>query len=220
MIAIMKRMPAFLILTLITLIAAVLLAVTDKVTRDPIAAAATGEADAARKAVLASAETFSQVEAPQGLDTFYEGLAGGQKVGHVATVTVQGFGGPVEVTLGVDENNAISGLAVGGASFAETAGLGALAKEPAFTDQFTGKTVPITLNVDVDAISGATITSTAVVKAVNTVAQALGVDMSAAAPAGSAKERCPPGPPGRSPGWWPRKIRYPSPCPAVCHPPH
>ncbi|NLV57868.1 MAG: FMN-binding protein [Clostridiales bacterium] len=190
----MKRMPAFLILTLITVIAAVLLAVTDQVTREPIAAAATGEADAARKAVLAAAETFSQVVAPQGLDTLYEGLAGGQKVGHAATVTVSGFAGPVEVTLGLDLNNTISAISVGGSSFAETAGLGALAKESAFTDQFKGKTVPITLNVDVDAISGATITSRAVVDGVNTVAQALGVEMSAAVPEPSqeASESAPP----------------------------
>ncbi len=178
----MKRLPAFLILTIITLVAAVLLALTDDVTRGPIAAASLGEADAARKAVLASAESFTQLEAPQGVDSLYEGLAGGQGVGHVATVTVPGFAGPVEITLGVDSNHAITGLSVGGSAFAETAGLGDKARQPEFTDQFLGKALPVTLNGDVDAISGATITSRAVVDGVNTVAGALGIEGSAPAP--------------------------------------
>lgn len=177
----MKRMPAFLILTIITLVSAVLLAITDDVTRGPIAAASLGEADAARQAVLTSAESFAPVEeVPQGLDAFYEGLAGGARVGHVATVTVQGFAGPVEVTLGVDANNAITGLNVGGSAFAETAGLGDKVKQPEFTDQFVGKALPVTLNGDVDAITGATVTSRAVVDAVNTVGGALGIEGSAA----------------------------------------
>lgn len=177
----MKRLPAFLILTIITLVAAVLLALTDDVTRGPIAAASLGEADAARKAVLASAESFTQLEAPQGVDSLYEGLAGGQGVGHAATVTVPGFAGPVEITLGVDSNHAITGLSVGGSAFAETAGLGDKARQPEFTDQFLGKALPVTLNGDVDAISGATITSRAVVDGVNTVAGALGIEGNALA---------------------------------------
>ena len=88
-------------------------------------------------------------------------------------MTVTGFGGPIEVTVGVDTHGTVTGLSVGGSSFAETAGLGAKAKEPAFTDQFVGKTAPLTLKVDVDAISGATITSRAVTDGVNTAAAAV-----------------------------------------------
>ena len=89
--------------------------------------------------------------------------------------TVKGYGGEIVVTVGVDGDSTITGINVGGENFSETAGLGALAKEPAFTDQFAGKTVPLKLvkgsaekgDDTIDAISGATITSTAVNGGVN-----------------------------------------------------
>ena len=50
----------------------------------------------------------------------------------------------------------------------ETAGLGMRAKEdPSFTEQFVGKSGQLVLNQDVDALTGATVTSTAVVNGVN-----------------------------------------------------
>ncbi len=178
----MKRVPAFVTLTLITLVAAVLLALTNHVTRERITAAAQREADAARIAVFANAESFSLLEPPEGVDSLYEAMAGGQAVGHTATVTVQGFAGPVEVMVGMDKAGTLTGISVGGSAFAETAGLGSLAKEPAFTGQFAGKAVPVTLGNGVDAISGATITSKAVVEGINIAAKAMGADVGAAAP--------------------------------------
>lgn len=169
----MKKVPPFVILTIIALAAALLLAVTNAVTQEPIAAASAKAADEARRAVLPGAEEFEPVEAPTSVDSLYAGKAGGQTIGYAATVTVTGFGGPIEVTVGVDTQGTVTGLNVGGSSFAETAGLGAKAKEPAFTDQFVGKTAPLTLKVDVDAISGATITSRAVTDGVNTAAAAV-----------------------------------------------
>lgn len=161
---------------LISLVAAFLLAVTDNVTREPIRLAALPEADSAHKAVLPMAETFTPVEAPQGVDSLHEGKAENQVVGHIATVTVRGFAGPVEVTVGMDTSGVLTGLSVGGSAFAETAGLGSLARDPVFTDQFAGKAAPVALGDGIDAISGATVTSRAVVEAVNAAAQALGFD--------------------------------------------
>lgn len=169
----MKKMPPFAILTIITLVAAALLALTGYVTAEPIAAAAQNAADAARKAVLATADTFEELPHDATVDSLYRGLAGGKAVGYAVSATVNGFGGPIEVTAGFDTQGAITGLNVGGSQFAETAGLGAKAKEPAFTGQFVGKTAPLTLGADIDAISGATITSTAVTDAVNRAAAAM-----------------------------------------------
>ena len=169
----MKKLPPFAILTIIALAAALLLAVTNAVTQEPIAVSAANAADQARKAVLPTAEEFDEMAAAQGVDSLYVGKAGGEIVGYASTVTVSGFGGPIEVTVGVDVNGTVTGLKVGGSQFAETAGLGAKAKEPAFTDQFVGKSTPVTLKVDVDAISGATITSRAVTDGLNTAAAAI-----------------------------------------------
>ena len=167
-----KKLPPFALLTVITLCAALLLALTNDVTLGPIAAASAKAADEARIAVLPSAESFEELENDGTVDALFRGIAGGETVGYAVTVTVAGYGGPVEVTVGLDINGALTGLNVGGSKFAETAGLGAKAKEPGFTGQFVGKKTPVTLEQDVDAISGATITSAAVTKGVNLAAAA------------------------------------------------
>ena len=51
----------------------------------------------------------------------------------------------------------------------ETAGFGQKCAEEDFTSQFIGKTLPVTLGEDVDEVSGATITSTVVVNALNSL---------------------------------------------------
>ena len=51
----------------------------------------------------------------------------------------------------------------------ETPGRGQKCSEEAFTSQFIGKTLPVTLGEDVDEVSGATITSTVVVNALNSL---------------------------------------------------
>ena len=153
-----------------------LLAVTNSITQGPIADAARAAADAARKQVLSSAEAFEQLETPEGgaVDALYQGKAGDEIVGYTATATTQGSQGPVEVTVGVDTHGAITGISVGGSKFAETAGLGTECQEPDFTNQFIGLQAPIALGDGVDAISGATVTSKAVVAGVNAACEATG----------------------------------------------
>lgn len=87
-----------------------------------------------------------------------------------ANASVIGYGGPVLVRLTLDDKGAITGLKVGGARFAETEGVGSRVKEDAFVEPFIGKTPPLTLGEDVDAIAGASISSQAVVDAVNEAA--------------------------------------------------
>ena len=80
--------------------------------------------------------------------------------------SAMGFAGPVAVEITV-EDNAITAITIGDESFAETAGFGAQALEEAFRQQFIGLTLPVNLE-DIDAIAGATITSQAVIEAINT----------------------------------------------------
>ena len=90
--------------------------------------------------------------------------------GMTANVSVIGYGGPVLVRLTLDDQGRIAAIDVGGARFAETEGVGSRVKDEAFTGQFIGLTPPLTLNEQVDAVSGATISSQAVVDAVNEAA--------------------------------------------------
>lgn len=164
-----KKPQGWLVLFLVSLVAALALAGTNEVTRDARDQRAREAADAARKAVLNNADTFEQLPVPEeiGVDNGYRGLKDGQAVGFVAQSTVKGYAGEIEVVVGMDLSGTLTGISVGGPSFSETAGLGDKAKEPAFTDQFKGLVLPAALTDNVDAISGATITSNAVVLGVN-----------------------------------------------------
>ena len=75
----------------------------------------------------------------------------------------------VLVDLGLDDSGAIVSLTVGRARFAETEGVGGKVRQEAFTAQFVGKTPPIALE-DIDGVSGATVSTQAVVDAVNEAA--------------------------------------------------
>ena len=85
------------------------------------------------------------------------------------SASYKGFAGPVSVRLTLD-GLTIKAIVVGGNSFCETEGLGAKAQEPEFTSQFIGKTLPVTA-ADIDGISGATITTTAVLNAIDMIYQ-------------------------------------------------
>ncbi len=175
-----KQLPAYLVLLVITLIAGIILGATYQITKDPIDQQAALAAENARKAALPQAETFEPLtlEENSGLDWLYVGKTGDQVVGYVGQATVQGFGGEVEVIAGLDENLTLTGVSVGGSNFSETAGLGAKAKDAAFTDQFAGKTPPLRVikagdtagDNTIDAITAATITSGAVNSGVTRIA--------------------------------------------------
>ena len=163
------RLPPWAILLLICILVGGALGVINGLTEGPIALRAVEAANAARRASFAEADSFEQMDlaSDSGVDACYKAMKNGELVGYVAQVTVTGFGGPVEIQVGMDLNQTITGVNVGGSKFAETPGLGAKAKDPEFAGQFAGLTVPAQLGNGVDAITGATITSAAVSSGVN-----------------------------------------------------
>lgn len=95
-------------------------------------------------------------------------------IGYVITVTdKEGYGGNIQFTLGIQKDGTINGISF--LSISETAGVGMKAKESKFINQFKGKNVEsfqYTKNGakednQIDAISGATITTNAVTNGVN-----------------------------------------------------
>ena len=163
------HIPAWLRLALICIVVGGLLGIVNTMTEGPIAQHALEAANEARYASFAGAESFEAVQLPEdsGVDSCYAAMKDGQLAGYVAQVTVTGFGGPIEIQVGMDLNQSITGINVGGAKFSETPGLGAKAKDADFTAQFTGLSIPTQLGDGVDAITGATITSGAVSGGVN-----------------------------------------------------
>ena len=112
--------------------------------------------------VLVAAITLAMTGVFTGASVVYDPYAA---KGASAEASEKGFGGTVtaHVTL---ENNAVKELAIDTPD--ETDGLGKRASEAEFTEQFIGKTGPFAFGKDgIEALSGATVTSEAALKAIN-----------------------------------------------------
>lgn len=167
-------LPAWMILTIIAAFAALLLALTNMATRDIIANRALQAKQEAMSSLLPQADSFDPSLYVEGgvLDSFDVAKNGNETIGYVAQITKSGYGGPIEIIVAMDNNLSVQGISIGGPEFAETAGLGSKVKESKFTDQYQNKEYPIVLNKDIDQISGATISSTAVNQGVNEAVEA------------------------------------------------
>ena len=89
-------------------------------------------------------------------------------------VTPSGFGGNLDVMVGVDNDGVCTGVSI--VSHAETSGLGANATKEAWRAQFIGKSGTLAVTKDggeIEALTGATITSRAVTSGVNSAIAAV-----------------------------------------------
>ncbi|HCJ06841.1 MAG: RnfABCDGE type electron transport complex subunit G [Lachnospiraceae bacterium] len=176
-------------LMLITLIAGLLLGAVYEITKEPIAKENQRAKEEAYKAVFADADSFEEISFDadqvqkeldgQGLDaSINEAMkvldASGQQLGYVLTVTDhEGYGGDIQFAMGVQSDGTLNGISF--LSISETAGLGMKAKEDSFRKQFEGKNVDqivytkngASADNEIDALSGATITTNAVTNGVN-----------------------------------------------------
>ena len=178
------------IITAICLVAGLLLGLVHGVTAAPIAAEEARTKNAACQAVFENAQTFEDVsyDAEALAAKLTEaGLAkttvnsissakdsSGKELGYVIdAANSEGYGGDVEIMAGIQNDGTLNGIRF--LSISETAGMGMKAKEPEFMDQFKGikaDQVKYTKtgksgDDEIDAISGATVTTKAVTKAVN-----------------------------------------------------
>ncbi len=183
-----------LILFAITLIAALALGFVYEITKEPIAKAQEEAKVAAYKKVFPElASTYATEELTketEGAGELFAGVKGfesasvrevliaadesGKALGYVMTVCDSGgYGGDIVLAMGIAADGTLKGIEF--LTLAETAGLGMKAKEPEFTEQFNQvKAKQFSLakagiqgDVEVEAISSATITTTSVVRAVN-----------------------------------------------------
>lgn len=181
-----------LVLVIVTFVAILALAVVNQVTMEPIAQAEIDARNEVYKAVYADANSFTEVENTQKLleespallaEKGFDGCsindvlavtdAAGTVEGYViAATSPSGYGGDVQIAIGI-KDGVITGFDV--VSNSETAGLGSRCTDDEFTSQFDGKPVTqleytktgATEPNQIDAISGATITTNAVTQAVN-----------------------------------------------------
>lgn len=160
-------------LVIITLVITGLLVFTNDLTKDKIAALQVQADEDSKKDVLSTAEGFeTKVIDVDGEE--FEYYEASNEAGYVFSTQYKGYGGAVVVMTGISSDGNITGVKVTEQN--ETPGLGQKALSKDFTDQYimsvpdselivtkSGKTK----DIEIDAISGATITSTAVTNSVN-----------------------------------------------------
>ena len=180
-------------LTLITLVAGVALGGVYEITKDPIAKQEAQAKAEAYEQVFTDAAAFEAVEMDdtltktirdqldqegykaQSIEEFMRAEdQSGETLGYAFTVvTSEGYGEDIQFSMGVQNDGTLNGISI--LSIGETAGLGMNADTPAFKDQFVGKQVEklqytkngATQDDEINAISGATVTTNAMTNGVN-----------------------------------------------------
>lgn len=159
-------------LFIICLVATTLLAFANNITAPKIEQIAKETEINSRKEVFSVAENFEDKD----LDNLKYAVAldkGGNEIGYIFTTTAKSYGGDILVMTGVDCEGKVTGVNL--LSINDTAGLGMKATGKDFRDQFVGLFKDIVVqknssnhdNNEITALTGATITSNAVTKAVN-----------------------------------------------------
>ena len=104
------------------------------------------------------------------LDSVYEVQVGGASAGYAIKVVASGSQGNIEMMVGVDGEGAVTGVSI--VDNAETAGIGSkvMENQNGVLDQFIGKSAAdgtLAVGTNVDAITGATVSSKGVTAGVN-----------------------------------------------------
>ena len=151
------------ILLLITAVVAGLLGLVNMLTADKIAENTAKKANEAMQTVL-PASSYEK------LDISAEGISEAYKAeqGYVIRLNAMGFGGAIDMMVGIDLSGAVTGISV--ISHGETASLGAECTRADWQSQFVGTSGNLQVSKDggtIDALTGATVTSRAVTEAVN-----------------------------------------------------
>ena len=147
------------------------LAATNNVTAPIIEAATQAAEEAARTELLPDAQGFEAVDlTAENVSAIYKTT---NDVGVVITSSAKGYGGDVVVMTAITPDGTIKQIKVTEQS--ETKGIGSnVVSTPSYWERYEGASAgqALVLNQDIDAYSGATISSKAVLSAVNSAIEA------------------------------------------------
>jgi Na+-translocating ferredoxin:NAD+ oxidoreductase subunit G len=134
----------------------------------PVAAKTKIELDnKARKELVADAQDFKAVEGKEG---WFAAMKDGKVIAYVVPTESKGYGGAINMLAAVSVDGKVIDYAI--LKYNETPGLGDKAEKPAFKKQFVGKAahdlevVKVPTEKNIQALTGATITSRAVTKGI------------------------------------------------------
>ena len=153
-------------ITVIVLISVTLLAFTDSITKDRIEYQKEQQIQGMLK------EMFPDMSRYTFENDIYIIYADGAKIGYGFLAVGKGYGGDIDILVGLEDETTIKGITI--VSQSETPGLGTRITETSFADKFAGLNIgDVALRQaggQVDAITGSTISSRAVIDAVRTTA--------------------------------------------------
>lgn len=157
--------------SLFIICAAVALVVSfvNAITIDKIAEAQAREQQAAIVRIFGEGAAIAERDPLDGTNAVYA-IADGAE-GYCVSLDAKGFGGKIGMMIGVGADGALRGVEI--VSHSETPGFGAKTDDPVYLSQYIGQGSTLTLNKEISAISGATISSKAVLAGVNAATAAL-----------------------------------------------
>jgi electron transport complex protein RnfG len=153
------------ILAIICIVAAGLLAGINTLTKPRIIAQAQAEEEASLREVLPLGAHFEAVKSQDSIVYYNAQDKAGKLIGVAFKTSGKGYSGTIETMAGMLKDGTITAIKILNQN--ETPGLGARVSEPDFTGQFKNKRDL----VNVQAITGATISSKAVIDSVEKKAQ-------------------------------------------------
>ena len=174
-----------LVLLAVAAVIAFVLGAVNEITKGPIEQYLNGKRDAAYAMVMpGDGNTYEEIDAGSYTNDASNTItklsvakdASGNDIGYVAETTFSGAQGMITMVIGLDNDLTCTGIGI--TKHSETSGLGAKAADPndPFTQSMKGLTDGAKLAKDsgtVAAISGATLTSRAVVTEIQTVIDAV-----------------------------------------------
>ena len=163
-------------LLIITAVAGLILGFVFNVTKAPIADQEKSNNEAAMKELIVTADKFEKkdITLTDGVLEVNEGKKGNDVVGYTLKLSTKGYGGQIQLMVGISKEGKLAGIKI--LSQSETPGLGANATLPSFYEQYKEKPISKDLEVvksgtsednQIQALTGATITSKAVTTGVN-----------------------------------------------------
>ncbi len=164
-------------LFLICLIASLLLACTNAITKEKIQQAQLTQKEESKKLIFASAHDFSEedsVTIAESIVVKYSAALNENRepIGYVFTCAAKGYGGPVSVMTGMDLSGTVVRVLILSMDD-ETPGLGQNAGKDEFLELFSGQNAPFTWvksggsGSKITGVTSATYTSEAVIDCVN-----------------------------------------------------
>ena len=162
----LKEIFPVIFITLVVFVSVALVSGTDSITKDKIAY----QIDQKIQGMLV--ETFPDMNEYTFTDDIYTIYSDDTLVGYAFLATGKGYGGDIDILVGLEDEQTLKGITI--VTQSETPGLGSKIIENSFVSEFVGANIDaIFLKKDggqIDAITGASISSEAVVDVVRNTA--------------------------------------------------